>query len=109
MLVLPNVIMELSNVRKKKQGIIKCDKRTIKCDVGTVNVTMKPSNVGKKNKRTIKCDKSTITCHVGTEQYEDETIKSEKKREPSNVTKKQSHVMLELHNMRMKPSTVRKK
>ena len=33
MLVLPNVIMEPSNMRKKK--ITKCDKSTITCDVIT--------------------------------------------------------------------------
>ena len=32
-----------------------------------------------------------------------------KKREPSNVTKVQSHVMLVLHNVRIVPSNVRKK
>ena len=32
-----------------------------------------------------------------------------KKREPSNVTKLQSHVMLVLRNMRIVPSNVRKK
>ena len=31
-----------------------------------------------------------------------------KVREPPNVRKKLSHVMLELHNVRMKPSNVRK-
>ena len=30
-------------------------------------------------------------------------------REPKNVTKEQSHVMLKLHNMRTKSSNVRKK
>ena len=35
---------------------------------------------------------------------------SEKKvRKPLNVRKELSHVMLELHNMRMEPSSVRKK
>ena len=32
----------------------------------------------------------------------------EKKREPPNLTKVQSHVMLVLHNVRMVPSNVRK-
>ena len=38
-------------------------------------------------------------------------VKCEKKkvREPHNVRKELSHVMLELHNMRMKLSNVRKK
>ena len=32
-----------------------------------------------------------------------------KVREPLNVTKELSHVMLELHNVKMEPSNVRKK
>ena len=32
-----------------------------------------------------------------------------KKKKPSNVRKELSHVMLELHNMKMEPSNVRKK
>ena len=37
-------------------------------------------------------------------------VKCEKKvRDPPNVTKELSYVMLELHNMRMEPSNVRKK
>ena len=33
-----------------------------------------------KNKGIIECDKSTVTCDVGTAQYEDCTIKCEKKK-----------------------------
>ena len=33
MLILPNVIIESSNVRKKK-GIVECDKSTVTCNVG---------------------------------------------------------------------------
>ena len=33
MLVLPNVTMKPSNVRKNK-GITECDKSTVKCDIG---------------------------------------------------------------------------
>ena len=40
-----------------------------------------------KIKRTTECDKSTVICDVGTAQYDDETVKCEKKREPLNVTK----------------------
>ena len=32
-----------------------------------------------------------------------------RKKKPTNVTKELSHLMLELHNVRMKPSNVRKK
>ena len=40
----------------------------------------------------------------------DGTVKCEKKlRESSNVRKELSHMMLELHNVRMEPSNVRKK
>ena len=68
------------------------------------------SNVRKKSKRTTKCVKRTVTYDVGTAQCEDRNVKCEKKvREPPNVRKKLSHVMLELHNVRMKPSNVRKK
>ena len=63
-----------------------------------------------KDKRTTKCEKRTITCDVRTAQYEDETINCEKKvSEPPNVRKKLLHVMLELHNVMMKSSSVRKK
>ena len=74
------------------------------------NVRTELSNVRKKSKGTTKCEKRTVTCDVETTQCEDGTVKCEKKvREPPNVRKKLSHVMLELHNMRMEPSSVRKK
>ena len=78
------------------------------------NVRMEPSNVRKKkSKGTTKCEKKkkkTVTCDVGTAKYEDGIGKCEKKvREPPNVTKELSYVMLEPHNMRMKSSNVRKK
>ena len=61
----------------------------------------------RKNKGTIKCDKRIVICDVGTAQYEDETVKCEKKiRDSSNMTKELLHVILELHNMRMKLSNV---
>ena len=51
----------------------------------------------------------TVTCDIGTAQCEDKIIKYEKKvREPPNVRKELSYVMLELHNMKMEPSSVRK-
>ena len=74
------------------------------------NVRMKPSNVRKKSKRTSKYEKKTATCDVGTTQFEDGTVKCEKKvRKPPNVRKELSHMMLKLHNVRMEPSSVRKK
>ena len=51
-----------------------------------------------------------VMCDVGTAQCEDRAIKCEKKvREQPNVRKEPSHVMLVLHNVRIKPSNVRKK
>ena len=71
---------------------------------------IEPSNVRKKGKGTAQCEKRTVTCNVGTAQYEDRTIKCKKKvKEQLNVRKELSHVMLELHNMRIEPLNVRKK
>ena len=56
MLVLLNVTMEPLNVRKKKK------KGTTECD-----------------KSIVTCDKNIVTCDVVTAQYEDGTIKCEKK------------------------------
>ena len=36
MLILPNVTIEPSNVRKKKKKTIECNKSTVTCDVGTI-------------------------------------------------------------------------
>ena len=45
----------------------------------------------RKNKEITKCDNNTVTCNLGTAQWEDDTIKCEKKvKELSNVTKVQS-------------------
>ena len=88
---------------EKSKGITKCDKRTATCDVGTVKCE-------KKNKGITKCDKRTVTCDVEITKCEDVTVKYEKKvREPPNMRKELLHVMLELHNVRMKLSNVRKK
>ena len=74
------------------------------------NVRMELSNVKKNGKGTTKCEKRTITYDIGTAQCEDRTVKCEKKvREPPNMTKELSYVILEPHNVRMKPSDVRKK
>ena len=89
MLVLPNMTMELSNVRKKNSVPLNVIKVQLDVMLVLSNVTMKPSNV-RKNKKITECDNSTITCHVGIAQCEDETIKCEKKikkREPPNVIK----------------------
>ena len=64
----------------------------------------------KKNKGTIEYDKRIVTCDVGTAQYENGTVKCEKKVSgPPNIRKELSYGMLELHNMKMEPSNVRKK
>ena len=63
-----------------------------------------------KSKWTTKCEKKTVTCEVGTVQCEDGTVKCEKKvREPPNVRKELSHMMLGLHNVGMESSNMRKK
>ena len=64
----------------------------------------------RKNKGTAECDKSIVTYDIGTAQCEDETVMCEKKvREPPNVTKELSYVMLELYNVRIEPLNMRKK
>ena len=89
----------------------KCEKKkTITCDVGTVQCEDETVKYKKKSKRTTQCEKRTVTCDVGTVQCEDEIVKYEKKvRESPNVRKELSHMMLELHNVRMEPSNVREK
>ena len=79
MLVLPNVTMEPSNVRKKKMRTTKCDKRIVICDVKTTKYGDEP----------IKCEK--------------------KIKKPPNVTKVWSNVVLIQSNVTMELSNVRKK
>ena len=53
--------------------------------------------------------KSTVKYDVGIVECDNGTIKCEKKiGEPPNVTKEKSHIILELHNVRMKLLNVRK-
>ena len=49
----------------------------------------------------------TVTCDVGIAQYKDGYEK--KVREPPNVRKELAHVMLELQNVKIEPSSVRRK
>ena len=92
-------VRELPNVRKE-----------LSRDVGTAQYEDETIKFEEKSKGTTKCEKRIVTCDVGTAQYENETVKCEKKvREPLNVRKELSHVTLELHNMKMKPSSMRKK
>ena len=74
------------------------------------NVRIEPSNLRKKSKGTTKSEKRIITYDVGIAQCEDETVKCKKKvREPPNVTKELSYVILEPQNVRIESSNVRKK
>ena len=83
-LILPNVTIELSNMRKKKirvlpnvtkelshmileLGIAQCENEIVKCDK-------------KRSKETTKYDKKTVTYDIGTAQCENETVKYEKKK-----------------------------
>ena len=86
------------------------DKRIVKCDVGTAQCEDENHQMWEKSKRTTQREKRTVTSEVGIAQYEDGTVKCKKKvREPSNLTKELSYMMLKLHNVRMKPSNVRKR
>ena len=67
-LVLSNVMMEQSNVRKKKK------REPLNVMLVLSNVIIEPSNVREK-KGTTKCDKRKVTCDIRTTQCEDETIK----------------------------------
>ena len=57
MLVLPNVIMELSNVRKKKKKPSNVTRVQLHVMFVLQNVMMKLLKMRKKKKRTTKCDK----------------------------------------------------
>ena len=95
---------------KKIKGTTEYDMRTITYDVGTAQCEDGTVKYEKKNKGTTECDKRNVTCNIGTTQCENRIVKCEKKvREPMNVTKELSHMMLELHNVRMEPSNMRKK
>ena len=88
----------------------KCEKRTVTCDVETTQYEDEIVKCEKKSKGTTKCEKRTVTCDVKTVQCEDETIICEKKvRESQNVRKELLCVVLELHNVMMELSNVRKK
>ena len=87
MLILPNVIMELSNLRIKNRVPLNVTKIESDAMLVLLNVTMEPSNL-RKNKGTIICDWRTVKFDIGTTQYDNGTIKFEKQiKEPLNVTK----------------------
>ena len=88
MLELHNVRMESSSVRKKVREPPNVTKELSYVMLKPHNVRMKLSNMRKKSKGTIQCEKRTVTCDVETTQYEDRTIKCEKKvKKPPNVIK----------------------
>ena len=81
MLVLLNITMEPSNLRKKKnKGTTIYEKRTVKCYIGTTQCDNKTVECEKKNKETTKCEKRIVKYDVRTAQCEDETVKCEKKK-----------------------------
>jgi len=67
MLVLHNVRMIPSNVRKNK-GTTKCGKSTVIYDVSTAYCKDGTVECEGKKKGTIVCDKSTVTCDINTTQ-----------------------------------------
>ena len=88
MLVLSNMIMEPSNVRKiKKQPNVTKEKSHVILKLH--NVRIKPSNV-RKNKGTAEYDKCTVTCDISTAQYNDGAVKCEKKNKGTNKCEKRT-------------------
>ena len=83
MLILHNLRMVPSNMRKKIKEPPNVTKVQSHVILVLRNMRLVPSNV-RKNKGTTECDKSTITCDVGTIQCKDGTIKCEKKKKKSN-------------------------
>ena len=65
MLVLPNIIIELSNLRINNRVQLNVTKVESDAMLVLPNVTMEPSNL-RENKGTTKCDKRTIKCDIGT-------------------------------------------
>ena len=98
---------------EKSKRTTKCDKRTVTCDVGITQYDDRTVKCEKQNKGTTEYDKKTVICDIGTTQCEDEIVKCEKKSKwTPNVKKKKkklSHMMLELYNVKIKPSNVIKK
>ena len=78
MLVLRNVRIVPSNVRKKKKKPLNVTKIQSRVILVLYNMKIVSSNVRKK-KGTIKCDKNTVTFDIGIVQCEDGIIKYEKK------------------------------
>ena len=67
MLVLFNVTIESSNLRKKKiKELLYVTKKLSNMILKLHNVIMESSNVRKKNKGTTECSKRIVKCDVGT-------------------------------------------
>ena len=77
MLVLPNVIIELSNLRIKNRVPLNVTKIESNAMLVLLNVTLEPSNL-RKNKGTIICEKRTVKFDIGITQCDNGTIKFEK-------------------------------
>ena len=65
MLVLPNVIIKLLNVRKK-QGTTECDKSMVMSDIGTAKYEDKTIKCEEKKQDTTECDKNTVRYYIGS-------------------------------------------
>ena len=109
MLVLSNMTMEPSNVRKKIKEPLNMIKILSNVILVLLNVTMELSNVRKKKGNHQMWQKNyQMWCWNCIMRRWNRQNAIKKKRELPNVTKVLSNVMLELHHMRMKPSNVRK-
>ena len=64
-------------MREKNKRTTKCDKSTIKYDVGTIQCVKYNRQMWEKNKGTTKCDKRIVPCNVRITQCENKTIKCE--------------------------------
>ena len=80
MLVLLNMTMEPSNLRKKIKEPLYVTKELSNVMLELHNMIIEPSNVRKKNKGTTECDKRIVKYNVGTAQCDDKIVKYEKKK-----------------------------
>ena len=98
MLVLPNVTMEPSNMRKKeKMRITDCDKSTVACNVGNAQC----------DNKIVKCEEK-IQVPPNVRNVRPNVILKKVKESP-NLIKELSYVILKPHIVRMELSNVRKK
>ena len=112
MLVLLNIIIEPSNLRKKiNKGTTIYDKRIVKCDIGTTQCEDGTVKYEKKVRKppNVRKELSHVMLELHNMRIKSSNVRKKKKREPHNVTKELTYLMLELHNVKMEPSNVRKK